>query len=87
MICDFFKISADNEAILDLTDSLEVQLKNDNVQTFDTKCDEVLSAVTDRLTDNMLKCLYKMQVEKSEELKYVLQVHAQETSHIEHKIR
>ena len=39
---------------------------------------EVLSAITDRPTDSMLESLYKMQVERSEELKYLLQVHAQE---------
>ena len=53
--------------------------KNDNVQPFDTKWDEILSAVTDRPTDSMLESLYKMQIEKSEELKYLLQVHAQKT--------
>ena len=54
--------------------------KNDNVQAFDTKWDEVLSALTDRPTDSMLESLYKMQVEKSEELKYSWQVNAQETT-------
>ena len=37
MIYDFFKISADKEAILHLRDLLEVQFQNDNVQAFDTK--------------------------------------------------
>ena len=44
LIYDFFWISADNEAILDLRDLSKVQLKNDSVQAFDTKWDEVLSA-------------------------------------------
>ena len=58
----------------------KVYLKNDHVQAFYTKWDEVLSAVTDRPTDNMLESLYKMQVEKSEELKYLVQVYVQETA-------
>ena len=74
MIHDFFKISGDNEAILDFRDLSKVHLKNDHVQAFYTKWDEVLSAVIDRPTDNMLESLYKMQVEKSEELKYLVQV-------------
>ena len=44
MICDFFKISKTGESVLDLTDfncPLRVQLKNDNVQGFEFKCDEV----------------------------------------------
>ena len=44
LIYDFFWISGDNEAILDLRDLSKVQLKNDSVQAFDTKWDEVLSA-------------------------------------------
>ena len=56
------------------------QLKNDSVQAFDTKWDEVASAVTDRLTDSILETLYKMQVEKSEGLKYLGQVFSQEAT-------
>ena len=80
MVCDFFKTGGDNEAILDITDLSEVQLENDNVQAFDTKWDDVLSAYTERPTDSMLVSLYKMQVQKSDELKYLLQVYAQETT-------
>ena len=72
MIYDFFKISGDNEAILDLRDSSKVQLENDTVQGFDTKRDDVLSAVTDRPDDSILESLYQMQVEKSEDLQYLL---------------
>ena len=39
-----------------------------------------LTAVTDRPTDSMLETLYKMQVAKSEELNYLLQVYAPETT-------
>ena len=38
----------------------EVQLKNDNVQAFDSKWDEVLSAVTDRLADKILKRMHNI---------------------------
>ena len=55
-------------------------MKNDNVQAFDTKWDEVLSAATDRPTDSILESVHKMQVEKSEEMEYLLQVNAQETT-------
>ena len=62
-IHDFRKNSGDNEAILDFRDLSKVQVKNDNVQAFSTNWDEVLSAVSDRLTDRILESLYKMQVE------------------------
>ena len=76
MIHDFFKISGVNQAILDFRDLSKVQLLYDNVQASDTKWDEVLSAVTARLTDSILESLYKMQVEKSEDLKYRWHVYA-----------
>ena len=41
----------------------KAQLKNDSVQAFDAKWDEVLSAVTDRLAKNILEGRYKMQIE------------------------
>ena len=72
MLNDVFKISGDKEAILDFRDLSEAKLKNDSVESFDTKREEVVAAITDRLTDDILESLYKMQVEKSEELKYVL---------------
>ena len=78
MMYNLFKLSDDNEAILDFRDLSNVQLKNDNVQTFDTKWNEVLPAITDRPTDSISENLYKMQYEKSEEFQYVLPVHAQE---------
>ena len=59
---------------LDFRELPKVPLENHNDQAFDTKWDEVLSAVTDRLTDNILDSLFVMQVEQSEELKYLLQV-------------
>ena len=69
MIYKFFKVRGDNEAILDFGDLSNVQLKNEKVQAFDAQWDEVLSPVTERLTDNMLESLYRMQIETSEEFK------------------
>ena len=66
MLYDCFKKSWRQEAILDFRDFSKVQLKSDNVQAFDTKWDEVLSAVTDRPTDIILESLCKMHVKKSE---------------------
>ena len=70
----------DDDAILDDRDFPQVQLQNDNVQAFDTKSNEVTSAFANRPVDNTLESLYKMQVEKSEELKHALHVYTHETS-------
>ena len=80
MIHVFFNISGGNEAISDLKHLSQNKLENDNVQDFDTRWDEVWSAVTDRPTDSILESLYQIRVDESEELKYLLQVYAQETT-------
>ena len=46
MFYDNFKTFGTSEALHDVNDLLRVQLKNDNVQGFETKCDEVLLAMT-----------------------------------------
>ena len=61
MIYDAFKLGGDNQATLDFRDLSHVQSKNDNVHIFDTKWNEILSSVTDRLTESILESLYKMQ--------------------------
>ena len=62
----------DKEAI----NLLKVPLKN-NVQAFDTKVGRSVIG-SHWQTDNILESLYKMQVEKSGKLKYLLQVYARE---------
>ena len=79
MIYHFFN-SGDNGGILDFRDLSKVQLRTTTLKLSTQKWDEVLSAVTGRLADNKLEALYQMHVEKSEELKYLLQVYAQETT-------
>ena len=80
MIHVFFRRSGGNEAISDLKHLPKVKLENDHVQDFDTKWDEVWSAVTDRPTDSILESRYQIRVDESEGLKYLLQVYAQETT-------
>ena len=63
MTCDFFKISGDNEGILDSRDLSHSSIKERQLSSL-----------------RQFQSLYKMHVEKSEELKYVLQVYAQETT-------
>ena len=46
MICDNFKISGTDEALLDFNDLLRVQLENDNLPGVDAKWDEVSLSMT-----------------------------------------
>ena len=81
-IYDFFKLGGDND-VLDFRDLSKVHLKNDHVQALD----EVLSAVTDRLTDSILVSLYKMHVWKTGRNENLSQVNAQETTPGDKKVR
>ena len=65
---------------LDFRDLSKIHFRNDNVQAPDTMWDEVLPGTTDRPTDNILESLFPVQFEKSEELKCLLQVDAQDTT-------
>ena len=79
LICNNFRISVESEAILDLGDLLMVELKNDNTLASDTKWDEVISSMNTKPVDTILKMLYRMQLEKSDELKFIMQMHEPET--------
>ena len=57
---------------------LKITVKN-SVQAFDTKVGRSIIG-SQWQTDNILESLYKMQVEKSGKLKYLLQVYARETT-------
>ena len=53
------KIGGESEAILDLSKLMKLQFRKDNVQSFDTKWDEILSVVIERGADKLLDSLYR----------------------------
>ena len=57
-IYDLFKITGASEALVDFNELLEVQLKNDNVQGFGTKCDRgfLLSRINIPDEDILVNC-------------------------------
>ena len=69
MIYDNFKISGTGEALLDFFDLLRLQLKNDNVQGFDTKQDEVLLSMQE-FPRKICWNFAQPQLQNSEELKF-----------------
>ena len=69
-----FRISGESEAVWDLGEVLKGELKNDNVLAFDTKWDEVISSMHEKPFDTILEHVYRMQLEKSNQLKFVIQV-------------
>ena len=47
----------------------------DNIQEFDTKCDEILLSMTQIPSDDILESLYKLRTRESEKLKTVLELY------------
>ena len=66
MICEHVKISDTDGAVLDIADLLKIELKGENVQTFDTKWDETINAMQKRPDEEPLENLYFKQLEKSD---------------------
>ena len=67
MIGDHFNISGTGEALLDFKDLSRVQLKNDDVQGFDTKWNEVLLSMTKVPDEDKAEHLFNKQVHHSVE--------------------
>ena len=55
-----------------------VALRNDNIQEFDTKWDEILLSMTQIPSDDILENLYKLRIRESEKLKTVLELYNME---------
>ena len=60
MIYDYFRVTGAHDTVLDHADLFSVTLRDDSVQEFDTRWDEVLLSMskipTDGATDHFLRC-------------------------------
>ena len=77
MIYDYFRVTG---AHLDYTDLFSITLRNDMVQEFDTKWDEILFSKTKIPSDDILESLYKLRIGESDQLKkklglYDMEIH------------
>ena len=57
MIYDYFRVTGAHDTILDYADLFSIILRNDNVQDFDTRWDEILLSVTTIPSDDVLESL------------------------------
>ena len=55
MIYDYFRVTSAHDTVLDYADLFSVTLRNDNVQEFDTRWDEILLSMTKIPTDDVLE--------------------------------
>ena len=78
MIFDCFRVTGAHDTVLGYPDLFTVTLRNDDVQDFDTRWDEILLATTKIPSDDILGGLYKLRIRGSEKLKTVLELYNME---------
>ena len=71
MIYDYFRVTGAHDTILDYADLFTITLRNDDVQEFDTRWDEILLSLTKIPPDDVLESLYKLRIRESDQLKTV----------------
>ena len=72
MIHDHFRVTGAHDTVLDHADSFSITLRNDNVQEFDTRWDEILLSLTRIPPDDVLESFYNLRIRESEQLKTIL---------------
>ena len=78
LIYDYFRVTGANDSVENYADLFTVVLRNDNVQEFDTKWDEIILSMSQFPADDILEILYKLRIRESEKLKTVLELYNME---------
>ena len=78
MIYDYFRVTGAHDTVLDYADLYSITLRNDDVQEFDTRWDEILLYMTMIPPDDVLESLYKFRIHDSDQLKTVLELYDME---------
>ena len=61
MIYDYFRVTGAHDTVLDYADLFTITLRNDDVQEFDTRWDEILVCMTKIPLDDVPESLYKIE--------------------------
>ena len=74
LIYEYFRVTGANDSVDNYADLFTIVLRNDDVQEFDSKWDEILFSMTKIPPDDILEELYKLRIRESEKLKTVLEL-------------
>ena len=69
MIYDYFRVLGAQDTVSDYTDFFSVTLRDDNIQEFDTRWDEVVLCASKIPSDDILESLYKLRIRETDQLK------------------
>ena len=78
MIYDYFRVLGAQDTVSDYTDFFSVTLRDDNIQEFDTRWDEVVLSASKIPSDDILESLYKLRIRESAQLKTALKLYDME---------
>ena len=71
MIYDCFRVTGAHDTVLDNADLFSITLRNEDVQDFDMRLDEILLSMTKIPPDDILESLYKLRTRESDQFKTV----------------
>ena len=78
LIYENFRVTGSHDSVENYTDLFTIVLRNDEIQEFDSKWDEILLSMTKIPPDDILEGLYKLRIRESEKLKTVLELYGME---------
>ena len=78
LIYEYFQVTGANDSVENYADLFTIVLRNDGIQEFDSKWDEILPSMTKIPSDDILEGLYKLRIRVSEKLKTVLELYNME---------
>ena len=78
MIYEHFRVTGANDSVENYADLFTVVLRNDDIQEFDSKWDEILLSMTQIPSCDILESLYKLRIRESEKFKTVLELYNME---------
>ena len=78
MTYEYFRETGAHEAVLDFTDLFCITSLVDDIQDFDTRCDQALSSTREVPKNSILESLCEMRIQESDQLRTVLAMNEQE---------
>ena len=78
LIYEYFRVTGSHDSVENYADLFTIALRNDDIQEFDSKWDEILLSMTQIPSDEILEGLYKLRIRGSEKLKTVLELYNME---------
>ena len=78
LIYECFRVTGANNSVENFADLFTITLRNDDIQEFDSKWDEIPLSMTKIRPDDILEGLYKLRIRESEKLKTVLELYNME---------